>query len=175
MWIFTVVSPHFSDLTAVAAHLHKQICNNQRETSVFFQSRLSPIDMLWVNIWNLLFLFSLRLCFPMIALGTPPHKKLSSLLGATSVPFCMVVGLKLSTAWLPPLSVSHASTREPMVCECGIQQGTSLGHPLISGSGVCVCEERDIKRGTSVATGLWRPGTIVAPGQPQSPGPCRKG
>lgn len=38
-----------------------------------------------------------------------------------------------------------------------------------------ICEEDGIKRGTSVATGLWRPGTMVAPGQPQSPGPCRKG
>ena len=38
-----------------------------------------------------------------------------------------------------------------------------------------MCEEHGIKRGTSVATGLWRPGTMVAPGQPQSPGPCRKG
>jgi len=38
-----------------------------------------------------------------------------------------------------------------------------------------MCEEHSIKRGTSVATGLWRPGTMVAPGQPQSPGPCRKG
>lgn len=38
-----------------------------------------------------------------------------------------------------------------------------------------MCEEHGIKRRTSVATGLWRPGTMVAPGQPQSPGPCRKG
>lgn len=38
-----------------------------------------------------------------------------------------------------------------------------------------MCEEHGIKRGTSVATGLWRPGTMVAPGQPQSPGPCHKG
>ncbi|KAK5877396.1 hypothetical protein CesoFtcFv8_024903 [Champsocephalus esox] len=38
-----------------------------------------------------------------------------------------------------------------------------------------MCEEHGIKRGTSVATGLWRPGTMEAPGQPQSPGPCRKG
>ncbi|KAK7881586.1 hypothetical protein WMY93_029995 [Mugilogobius chulae] len=36
-------------------------------------------------------------------------------------------------------------------------------------------EERAIKPGTSVATGLWRPGTMVAPGQPQSPGLCRQG
>lgn len=38
-----------------------------------------------------------------------------------------------------------------------------------------MCEEHGIKRGTSVATGLWRPGTMVAPGQLQSPGLFRKG
>lgn len=38
-----------------------------------------------------------------------------------------------------------------------------------------MCEKHGIKRGTSVATGLWRPGTMVAPGQPQSPGLRCKG
>ena len=33
--------------------------------------------------------------FPMILLWTPPHAKLPSPLGATSVPLCMVAGLKL--------------------------------------------------------------------------------
>lgn len=38
-----------------------------------------------------------------------------------------------------------------------------------------MCEEHGIKPGTSVATGLWRAGTMVALGELQSPGSCHKG
>ena len=55
----------------------------------------------------------------------PPHAKLPSPLGATSVPLCMVVGLKPETRWLPPffgVTCRHQAAN-------GVREWHTTGHP----------------------------------------------
>lgn len=81
------------------AHTSATRKHNWGEMSVVFQSLFSFSSRCFEQHLSVLLLsfypLAPRFFFPMILLWTPPHAKLLSPLGATSVPLCMVAGLKL--------------------------------------------------------------------------------
>lgn len=155
------------------ANTHTILPHNWRVMSVVFQSLFLFLEVLWTTSQCAL-LLSFRSQF-----SHDPFMNTSSCKAffSTSGYFCSIMhggGIKTVDVMASPFQRHVQALGDQWCASVARNRAPRLATHTSRGAG-CMCEEHGIKRGTSVATGLWRPGTMVAPGQSWSPGPCRKG